>query len=239
MIINRTWLNNVYQQEAGNEVAVAPASTDTPATDAGTTTLTGTAAAASTATTDESASAETNTDVTTDEDATNADETDGDPGDAGDGDVTLDATAFTVPEGMTLDAEMIEKAMPLFKDAGINQEQSQKFLDLYAAKMQESEQGKLDSFNQMRQDWANQAKSDPEYGGDKFDENIASAKAALDKFGNPELLKVLDSSGMGDHPEMIRFMMSVGRLTQEDTPGNGAKNHGQAKSHLDILYPSS
>ena len=219
-----------------DQVAVAPADTDAGDTDQGSSILTQEQPAET---------AEENTDTTvadeTVTDETVADETDGDAGDAGDGsqDAPLDASAFTVPEGMTLDTAMIEQAMPLFKEAGINQEQSQKLIDLYSTKMQEVEQGKLDTFNQLKQDWVKQSKSDPEFGGDKFNENIASAKAALDKFGTPELSKLLDDFGVGNHPEMIRFMVGVGRLTQEDTPGNGVKNHGQDKSTLDILYPSS
>jgi len=139
---------------------------------------------------------------------------------------------------MTLDSAMVEQAMPLFKEAGINQAQSQKFIDLYASKMQEVEQGKLDTFNQLRQDWVKQSKSDADFGGDKFDESIGAAKAALEKFGTPELSKLLDDFGVGDHPEMIRFMVAVGRLTQEDTPGGGRAGT-QTKSTTDILYPTS
>lgn len=232
MKINREWLFNVYQQQAGDEVAVLPAETDT-----------GDAAQDSTILTQEqsSATADENTDTTTEEAATEATDTEGGDGDAGDGsqDATLDASAFTAPEGMELDTALIEQAIPLFKEAGISQEQSQKFVDLYAAKIQEVEQGKLDTFNQLRQDWVKQAKNDPEFGGDKFDENIASAKAALDKFGTPELSKLLNDFGVGDHPEMIRFMVSVGRMTQEDTPGNGVRKGAQTKSDTEILYPTS
>lgn len=193
----------------------------------------------------DTAAAEENTDtgVGGDQAAEKPADGDADKGDsaAGDGsqDTPLDASAFTAPEGVTLDTALIEQAMPLFEEAGINQAQSQKFIDLYAGKMQEVEQGKLDTFNQLRQDWVKQAKSDPEYGGDKFNENLASAKAALDTFGTPELSKLLDDFGVGDHPEMIRFMVAVGRLTQEDTPGAGAKLGVKSKSAADILYPTS
>lgn len=236
MIINRQWLFNVYQQAADTgDVAVAPA--DTGDADQGSSILT--QEQSTTDVVDENTDTTATDDTATDE--TVADESSGGDGAAGDGsqDAPLDASAFTAPEGMTLDAAMIEQAMPLFKEAGIDQAQSQKFIDLYAAKMQEAEQGKLDTFSQLRQDWVKQSKSDPDFGGDKFDENIASAKAALDKFGTPELSKLLDDFGVGDHPEMIRFMVGVGRLTQEDTPGNGAKNHTQTKSTTDILYPTS
>tara|TARA_R110000744_G_scaffold380326_3_gene500750 strand:+ start:15906 stop:16604 length:699 start_codon:yes stop_codon:yes gene_type:complete len=232
MIINRDWLFKAYQQEAGSEVAVASADTTPDVTDQGSSILT-----------QDSTPVEENTDTTVTEPTADEAEglTDGSAGDAGDGsqDAPLDASAFTVPEGMTLDAVMLEQAMPLFKEAGVNQEQSQKLLDLYATKMQEAEQGKLDTFNQLRQDWVKQSKSDSDFGGDKFDESIASAKAALDKFGTPALSKLLDDFGVGDHPEMIRFMVSVGRLTQEDTPGNGARNSAGQKSTTDILYPNS
>lgn len=235
MIIDKNWLFSAYQQKADDMVAVAPA--DTGDADQGSSILTKEQESVDTSTDDN-----TDTTVTDESTAVEAEDTDdGSDGDAGDGsqDATLDASAFTVPEGMTLDNALVEQAMPLFKEAGIDQAQSQKFIDLYATKMQEVEQGKLDTFNQLRQDWVKQAKSDPEYGGDKFDENIGAAKAALDKFGTPELSKLLDDFGVGDHPEMIRFMVSVGRLTQEDTPGNGAKKGAQTKSDTEILYPSS
>ena len=81
------------------------------------------------------------------------------------------------------------------------------------------------------------SKSDSEFGGDGFNENIAAAKSALDKFGTPELTKLMDDFGVGNHPEMIRFMVRVGRQTMEDVPGGGAPQ-GDSKSAVDVLYPT-
>jgi hypothetical protein len=159
----------------------------------------------------------------------------GEGGDKSDEPLTVES--FTVPEGMELDQDLMNEVVPLFNEAGLNKEQSQKFIDTYASKIQAAEQARLDTFNQLKKEWVDQSKSDKEFGGDGFDENIAAAKNALDKFGTPELTKLMDDFGVGNHPEMIRFMVRVGRQTMEDVPGGGTPQ-GDGKSAVDVLYPT-
>lgn len=164
--------------------------------------------------------------------------------DAADGNDTknssLEAYAdFTVPEGMELDSALLEQAAPLFKELGLNQEQAQKLVDFQAQQVQAGQQGQMDAFNQLKNDWVEQAKNDSEIGGDKFDESVGIAKEALSKFGNEGLTKLLNDFGVGNHPDVIRFMAKVGRLTKEDNPDDSGNPVGKPKDRVSILYPDS
>ena len=163
-------------------------------------------------------------------------------GDNADGNDTTDSSLetyadFTLPEGVTLNEGLLEQAAPLFKELGLNQEQAQKLVDFQASQVEAGQQGQMDAFNQLKNDWVDQAKKDPEIGGEKFDENIGIAKEALTKFGSEGLTKLLNDFGMGNHPEMIRFMAKVGRLTKEDVPDDSGNPVGKPRDHVGILYP--
>lgn len=146
---------------------------------------------------------------------------------------------FDLPEGVTVDTSALEKASPLFKELGLSQEQAQKVVSFYADQIQAGEQGRIDAYNQLMDDWRTQSMTDKEFGGDKFEENVGVARQAIDKFGTPELKQLLSEHGVGNHPEVIRFMVKVGKLTQEDVPGGRTNASGQTPSRDQILYPKS
>lgn len=141
---------------------------------------------------------------------------------------------FNLPEGVTINDEVLSSATELFKDAGLTKEQAQKFIDLQVSMNEKSEQ----AAQSIRDEWVTNAKSDKEYGGDKFNESLGVAMQAVEKFGTPELKKMLNDTGVGNHPEMIRLLKRVGDLTMEDTPTNVGKVPTKEKSTLEILYPN-
>ena len=153
---------------------------------------------------------------------------------------TPDAYAdFVMPEGVEPDAAMIEQATPIFKELGLTQDQAQKLVDFQAAQVEAGSAEQADAFGQMMTQWQTDSKNDNEFGGDKFDENVAIAQAAVTKFGTPELKQLLTDHGVGNHPEMIRFMYRVGKLTQEDVPGGGNAPGGSPADRVSILYPNA
>ena len=145
---------------------------------------------------------------------------------------------FVMPEGMELDEAALAEATPMFKELGLSQEQSQKVIDLYAKQVQAGSQMQTDNFNQLMNDWREQSKNDSEFGGDKYDENVKIAQSAIGKYGTPELKQLLNDHGVGNHPEMVRFMVKVGRTLSEDIPGNPGGATGNADDAVSILYPN-
>jgi hypothetical protein len=165
-----------------------------------------------------------------------------DGAEAGEGDASTDNvyTDFVMPEGMELNSTLLDQAVPIFKELGLTKEQSQKLVDFHAQQIQNGIKSQAESFDQLKQDWRAQTENDPELGGDKLTENVATARVALDKLGTPELTKLLDDFGMGNHPEMIRFMARVGKFMKEDSPGNtGNAVLQNKKDRTSILYPNS
>lgn len=143
---------------------------------------------------------------------------------------------FELPEGMELDVAAMELAIPVFKDLGLTQEQAQKLTDVYAAQVQAGSQKQIDDFNQLMTDWQTQTKNDSEIGGDKFDENVKVAQAAINKYGTPELKQLLEQQGVGNHPEVVRFMVRVGNTLKEDVPGGTSGAIAQAQDRVTRMY---
>ena len=86
--------------------------------------------------------------------------------------------------------------------------------------------------------WLDQAKADPEFGGDKLAENLAVAKKALDAFGSPELVKMLNESGLGNHPEIVRAFYRAGQKISSGSFVPSGAGAPQTRDAAKTLYPN-
>lgn len=142
--------------------------------------------------------------------------------------------SFTPQEGREFDPTVIGKFSEAAKAANLTQEQAQTFLDTMAPALAERQ---TEQVNALKASWADAAKTDKEYGGEKLGENLSVAKKALDEFGSPELKSLLDDSGLGNHPEVIRFFYKAGKAISEDSYVGGKKTDGGVKDPAKVLYP--
>lgn len=145
---------------------------------------------------------------------------------------------FTRPEGVELDTKLAEALMPEFKDLGLTQGQAQKLVERYTEAMQSKVAAQAETFASMVDGWATEAKADKEIGGDKWDATISNSQRAVKALGTPELRDYLNTSGGGNHPELIRFMSKVGALIGEDVPAGGGEGGGKPADPAHILFPS-
>jgi len=145
----------------------------------------------------------------------------------------IEYTDFVLPDGFEYDQAIAADFKSVAKELGLKQDQAQKLVDFYAKQYQ----AQVQAFQKQIQDWAEQAKKDPVIGGADFDKNIGVAVKALDKFGTPELRQVLDNTGLGNHPEVIKFFYNVGKAISEDGFIEGSRKDAP-KSAAEILYPS-
>ena len=120
---------------------------------------------------------------------------------------------FTLPEGIEIDKAQLEAAKAQFKEAGYTQEQAQKAIDLHLKGMQEQQE----IFVQTRKEWVNEIKADKEFGGDKFDTTVKGAQLALRKFDpDGSMVGLLETSGFGDNPGVIKFLARIHAAMGED-----------------------
>ena len=188
-------------------------------------------AAASTASKEQPAAAATNG---TDAERPAGDE--GAKGDEGKPEGAPEKYEFASPEGVQLDPKSVEVFSEVAKELNLSQEAAQKVIDKVGPAMAARQ---AEALAQARADWTEGAKSDKEYGGDKLPENLAVAKKALDQFGTPELRTLLNESGLGNHPEVIRVFYRAGKAISEDefVPGGAGRPTG-SKDYATSLYPN-
>lgn len=120
--------------------------------------------------------------------------------------------ALTMPEGVELDSVAADEFKAIAKELKLDQASAQKVADI-GAKMA---QRQTEKHAELVQSWVEQVKADKDIGGDKLQENLAVAKKALETFGTPELRDVLNASGLGNHPEVIRAFYRAGKAISED-----------------------
>ena len=130
-----------------------------------------------------------------------------------------------------LDPEVITAFGEVAKELDLPQEAAQKVIDKVAPVMQ-AQQAKM--VEQVKVDWANDAKADQEFGGENLNANLEVAKSSLKAFGTDALKSLLQESGLGNHPEVIRFMYRAGKAISEDayvgnSQGADAKSNGIPK----------
>jgi len=123
---------------------------------------------------------------------------------------------FTMPEGVTIDPEVNTELQALAKDLNLTQKDAQRLADLGAKQAQRFITNQTAQLEALGEEWGNAARADKTLGGEKFDENLAIAKKAIEQFGTPELRAMLDASKLGMHPEVIRFCHKIGTLISDD-----------------------
>ncbi len=109
-----------------------------------------------------------------------------------------------------------------------------KFYENYVlgqSKKQNQEQAEL------LQNMQKACEEDSEFGGMSFHDNMRYAKAAILRFDDGSLAKILNDTGFGSHPEVVRFMYRVGRaLAEKEMPK--AKESPVQGSVAELFYPS-
>jgi hypothetical protein len=141
---------------------------------------------------------------------------------------------FAMPDGVELDEKAAAEFSDIAKELKLPQDQAQKIVDMYAKRVQ----GQVEAHKTLVEGWASTVKADKEIGGDKLPESLATARKAVDTFGSPELKNLLNTSGLGNHPEFVKLMYRAGKAISEDRfivgGETGAVNTDIAKS----LYPN-
>lgn len=120
---------------------------------------------------------------------------------------------FKAPEGQQFDPEVMKTYTEVVKELNLPKEAAQKMLDKIAPALQQRQAQQIEAINN---EWIESVKTDKEYGGEKLQENLSIAKKALDQFATPEFKSFLEESRLGNNPEVIRFMLRVGKAVSED-----------------------
>lgn len=124
------------------------------------------------------------------------------------------------PEGSQVSEPIVSEFKEVAGKFGLTQEAAQALVDLQVKANTEAGKQADEAWDKMRTDWVTEVKSDKDIGGQKFDGNIALARRAVAQFGGDKFKQFLNDFGVGDHPEMVRFMVKIGAAMAEDSSGS-------------------
>lgn len=149
--------------------------------------------------------------------------------------------SLTAPEGFEIDNVVMEAASPVFGEIGLTNDQAQKMVPL-AIKFQERLlQRQQDEFDAIKSDWAKQLAKDPEIGGEKLKSTQRLAGAALEAAGvgkGHEFRKLMDQSGLGNHPVVLKVFARLGRLVADQATKEQIARRAGTTTRLERLYPN-
>lgn len=141
---------------------------------------------------------------------------------------------FKAGEGVELDTEALKDFEPVARDLNLTNEQAQKLVDAYPKILAGVQQRQAEAWQKQTEGWAETVKADKEIGGDKLTANLSAAQRALDQFGTPDLKEYLNATGLGNHPDLVKTFVKIGKAMSEDGMVDGS-NQGQ-RSAAEVLY---
>lgn len=86
--------------------------------------------------------------------------------------------------------------------------------------------------------WRDEVARDPELGGGRFEASVARAQLALGRFDEGGRIgRLLEASGYGNHPDIVRFFNRLADAVMEDVPAPGTADGGLAPLE-ERMYPN-
>lgn len=150
-----------------------------------------------------------------------------------------EAYSFTWPDGFTPDAAQLAEYEADFRAAGLSQEAAQKIVGRFADAQVAAIKQLDEDVTKQTNEWQAAVKADADMGGAKYDATVKAAEHAMGKFGTPALKQWLDTTGLTNHPELVRMFAKVGKAIAEDNlSGTGRSNGGRPASIENRMYPS-
>lgn len=146
---------------------------------------------------------------------------------------------FTLPEGYAMDEDLAGDLKAEAKAMNLTQEQAQKLADLGAKQMQKFQTMQADAMEKASEAWKAEVIADKEFGGENLKENLGYAAKALDAHGTPELRTLLNQTRMGNHPELVRFMIRAGKAISDDKFDAGRGKRPDTQTQADRLFSTT
>ncbi len=138
-----------------------------------------------------------------------------------------------IPDGSPLGQAQLDKISQLAKEKGLSNEEAQALVDDKHAVVEDYKRQQDESVQSVKDGWITSVKNDKEIGGENFNRSVELSKRVVEKFGSEKLVQELESTGLGNHPELVRAFSRIGKAMDADkwipagNPGAGKKSTAQ------------
>jgi len=143
---------------------------------------------------------------------------------------------------------------------GLDQANAQKAVDKHFELLSKVRDQGTQAQEAMHQEWASEARTDKEFGGNDLQENLSGARKAMNSFSEPatdakgkailhtegpmkgqqmsEMEVLMGESGWGNHPAMIRVFHRINKAMSADSYVTGSLVPPTTKkTQAETLYP--
>lgn len=143
-----------------------------------------------------------------------------------------------LPKDSLLNAEHVKEAEAFAKANKLPNDVAQALLERENATIAAYVESQKKQFEQSTKEWVEQMKADKEIGGDAFPQNAELAKRVVARFGSEPLKQALNDTGLGNHPELVKMLVQIGKAMSPDGFVLPGSSPGAPKSMEDKFYPS-
>ena len=151
-------------------------------------------------------------------------------------DLTTDPELYanlTCPEDLSFPEGALEEFKTLSRQLGLSPEQAQQLLDLETRFARSKAAHGEEEKRQTLERWAEQTRA---LYGAECEQAVALAVRAADAFGGPQLRELLEATGLGNHPVIVRTFNEIGKSISEDVLPGGKPSAPQDKTFAEALY---
>lgn len=143
------------------------------------------------------------------------------------------STNITCPDAIDTQNPQWQDFLTLAKELDLSDNTAQSLID-FAVNQNSAMQATQKA---QEQELIESALNDTEFGGSHFEKSIKTAQNALKHFADENFISLLENSGLGNHPEMLRFFYRLGKHIAEDNfTSENLSGAPAQKSIADILY---
>ena len=143
---------------------------------------------------------------------------------------------FKLPEGTTVNEELMGEFNALAKEMNLPQESAQKIIDMVPKQFEAFAAKQAEDWKGTREAWVKDIKEDKELGGEKLNETLERANRTLRNFGSDGLKDFLADSGFGDSSDLVRMLVKLDVALGEDYVVDGKPSSEKGKSAAETLY---
>lgn len=163
---------------------------------------------------------------------------------------------FKLPENVSLDETKVSEFTNILSELELKgkashaevQEFGQKAVDLFINEqkslVEHINKTQLTAWEKTKTDWKDLTLKDPEIGGNRFQTALTSAQTFIRTHGGSpeqqaEFRALMDTSGLGNHPAMIRLLAKAGASMTEGSPLAAKTPVSAPKSKTQTMYGKS
>ena len=136
---------------------------------------------------------------------------------------------------MKIDEGSMQELGAVCREHGLSQKVFSSLVEKMSPVLEQRQAARL---NDLRKQFLDEGRADPDIGGARWAETLSGARAAYRKFASKDAQKLLQATGLDCHPAIIRMFRDINSQISDDAVVRG-RSVGPKKNSLANLYNNS